>query len=398
MVSSVILIDVLSRLLGIARFLINPKLLGAEAYGRLGLVSAVLLYAAFCDLGINREFELKYPHSSHPYDTVKAAVFSFLKRAILPSVILCAVVSYLTDFHLGLAALPYIVFFGLTEILLIVFRAQRNYWVLNVYSLGVALLLTFSTFWIAPLFGVLGIVAFQSLVSVIAVIILGILFLKKRPLIKSELEPLLNLQGRGALWLFLGQLVQVSWLVVDRFYLAHRISAQEMGFWTLGTLPGAMLTGVATTIGALHMASWIKKERGFLVWSEVVIYSGAWLVGTFIYGPFIRFFLPAYSGGIDWNLRLIAVQGGIGILFFYDCYRRAQILSARESREWFQRRLYVTLLGIAVLVLGGLFWREMDPRRLILIALNSLLFSLWIWEGKWGLAGMQFVIGGASLV
>lgn len=405
MVSSVILIDVVSRLLGVFRFLINPKLLGAEAYGKLGLVSAILIFSAFCDLGVNREYELKLPRSLDPSGTVRAAVRTYLKRALFPSLALCGFVAYVTDVKLALACLPYVIFFGLTEILLIVFRAYKAYWVLNSYSLISATLLTFSTFWIAPLFGVLGLISFQSLVTVLAVVFLAYLLYSKKVELKNHGQPSLDLTlepglavAAGAHWLFFGQLIQVSWLVMDRLYLAHRITPQEMGFWTLGSLPGSMLTGVATTIGALHMAGWIRKERAFLVWSEALSYGAAWLVGTLIYGPFIIYFLPAYSAGIDWNLRLIAAQGSLGVLFFYDCYRRSLIRSSEDSKEWFLRRLAVSGVAVVFLILGSHLLPHMDPRGLILLAIHLLLVLLWSWERKWSLAVFQLLLGLVSLI
>lgn len=406
MVSSVILIDILSRALGIFRFLINPKLLGAEAYGRLGYVSAILVFAAFCDLGMNREFELALPRALNPVAVTREAILRLLARALLPALLLCGVVAYTTDFGLGMLCLPYVLLFGFIEIFLIVFRAYKFYWVLNSYSLISAAILTFSTFWIAPLFGVAGILGFQSIISIFSVLVLALVLYAEAPKFtqgSTRSDPLTApLKDRvsvskGAHWLFLGQLTQVAWIVADRILLAHRISQQEMGYWTLGSLPGSVLTGMATTLGALHMASWIKRERRFFFWPEALGYGLAWFVGMLIYVPFVRHFLPAYASGITWNIRLILLQGSLGILFYYDCYRRSQIQDTKDSLDWFLRRLTVSALGLGFVFLGRVFFSQTDPRAVVLLGLHFLLVCLWSFERRWGLLGLQLVLGCLSV-
>ena len=422
MLSTVMLVDLLSRLFGLARSLINPRVLGAAEYGRLGLLSAYLLFAAFCDLGMTREFEIQLPrlpsHSSVREATIATLYRRFIPKMLTVALAILAAIAFRFGWALSLACAPYVIAFGFAEIFLVQARTDGRYSLINAYTLSSAVLLTVGTVWAAPHFGILGVAWLQSLVLAIgAVILFWRLRLKTHhssayyphpstppspgaeasvPVI--ETSPV-DLQ-LGAGWLLLGQLLPLLWMTIDRFFLSGRLTAEELGSWTLGSLPGTLLIGLLNTLGAVLIPRWVKKARNFTNAIEVCIFASILGIGMVAYSPFVKRFLPAYASGISWNLSWIIAQTGLSILFFYDAYRRSQIRTVRDSRQWFLRKLIAS--GAAVVFAIGFEWtvqyagHEISARWIPVLGFHFFLAAVWTWERTYRLIALQLGLAAIS--
>ena len=387
MIISPLIIEFIAKLFGVLRTTMNPYYLGPEQYGILGALSVYLSFSAFSDLGVLKEFESQLIHVADTFEeTCRQTIRRLFWRITSFSVFVFLILQFTYSLSIAIAIAVYVFFFSLECLLQIIARVRKKYKILTYYLLLQASALTMGTWWVAPRWGVLGLMSMQACIMILGFFVLFMAFrdigFHKFKLRKDSHSSSLKGAGQSSIWFLLGQVCVVLWLSADRFFLVHLIAPRLMGFWALGTVPVAFMVSMVNTLGMYRMVDWAKGKRRYLTESELALFTVSVGFGAFVFYFLVQHFLPLYFPTIGWNLRWINVNLGVSLIVYYDAYRRSMMESqiSLQSQQWFWTKIKITC--VSLLAFFFLASTHLDRREVIILGFHSLCLNFWIFEKK----------------
>jgi hypothetical protein len=357
-----LLVDLLSRGLGVLRLLLTPLILLPEEYGSLGLLSALLIYASFGDLGLLRQFEISSAMRPETLRSeLRALSWPLLRRVFLSAAALGAVVGLqLASPLLGLAAFVYVLTFNADTLVQIILRHQGLTRPLALTIFLQAFVITALLAPVATWGRVEGVIWLQALAPLISLLI-GYKWIgfSSSPA-PSQTTSIQNWGGELAWWLLAGQALIMIWITADRLVLSRFLSPHELGLWNLGAMAGSVPLGVGNTWGTLKLPTWKRHPERFSLRQPLVFLVALWAAGSIGLILVTTTLLHKYRDGLSWNVLWLAACSGLALVFICDSYVRARIQTSREAKRWFFEKTAALLTGCAGAAL--LVPLELDPR------------------------------------
>lgn len=372
-----ILADLLARALGLVRIFLTPFILLPAEYGQLGLASAMLLYVSFADLGLLRQFEIS---SSMRPETLRAELRTLFRklfpRLALSAVVLGAVLGleFSSWTMAGIAVLT-VFSFNLDALAQMILRHQNKQYRLAFIvffqaMVTTALLAPIAFQWRAP-----GLLLLQGAAPLLSFALARMGWRSTKT--THEPAPWAEAWGSSmALWLLLGQVLMMIWITLDRLLLSRTLSADELGFWNLGSMMTGVLLGISNTWGTLRMRLWKNHPEGLftpMFWGLLFL---LWIGGVASLFGFTQWFAPKYQEGRLWNLAWFSVNVGMGLVFVFDAFVRARLRQQNDARQWFLIKGIAILCGM--IAAGLCFVFGLDPRASAILGISASVLLLLI--------------------
>ncbi len=375
--------DLIIRLFGVIRLLITPIILSTAEYGELGLISAIFLYANFADLGLQIHYEIKASmEPEYIISELKMLLLKLLPRLVISGIIL-SIATYLrfTSISLALYAFIFVITLNIDTLFQILLRQQKLYKSLALATFLQAFILTLLIGPMAHLHQVKGIMLLTALVPLISI---AISFQTIYKLIKNTKQEKLNelqfansnLDTHMTFYLFIGQILMMIWVTIDRLFLSHYLSSSELGLWNLGNMAGAILLGYANTWGTLKLPIWKKTIDNFLDKKFFVSYIALYIAGLIGLKVVTTLILKKYAPGIVWNQSWLTVCFFIGFVFICDCFSRSQITNTNDAKIWTLKKAVSIFLGILTTPLFVLF--KLNPKIALMIGIMISCLTIYL--------------------
>jgi hypothetical protein len=280
-----------------------------------------------------------------------------------------------------LYAFIFVITLNIDTLFQILLRQQKLYKSLALATFLQAFILTLLIGPMAHLHQVKGIMLLTALVPLISI---AISFQTIYKLIKNTKQEKLNelqfansnLDTHMTFYLFIGQILMMIWVTIDRLFLSHYLSSSELGLWNLGNMAGAILLGYANTWGTLKLPIWKKSNENFLDKKFFVSYIALYISGLIGLKVVTTLILKKYAPGIVWNQSWLTVCFFIGFVFICDCFSRSQITNTNDAKIWTLKKAVSIFLGILTTPLFVLF--KLNPKIALMIGIMISCLTIYL--------------------